>query len=89
MREFTSYMVTLMHLKQKGYELFVKYYTAPTSLSEEYKTWLKPENKSQLEIELGLKIPQEKQAEMNTFLFEKKHREFFDKKKNNQNRSEI
>jgi len=81
MREFTSYMATLMHLKQKGYELFVKYYTAPTSLSEEYKTWLKPENKSQLEIELGLKIPQEKQAEMNTFLFEKKHREFFDKKK--------
>jgi len=80
-REFTSYMVTLMHLKQKGYELFVKYYKAPDSLSEEYKTWLKAENKSQLEIELGLKIPEDKQAEINTFLFERKHKEFFEKKR--------
>ena len=38
--EFTSHMISLMHLKQRGYEMFVKNYVDSEALSEEYLFWL-------------------------------------------------
>lgn len=32
-----SYMATLMHLKQRGFDMFLKHYTNPKALSKEYQ----------------------------------------------------
>jgi len=37
--QFGGYMNTIMHLKQRGFEMFEKYYTSPNSLSREYKKY--------------------------------------------------
>lgn len=39
-REYSSYVITLQHLKQRGYDFFLKNYVDKTCLSEEYKHYL-------------------------------------------------
>jgi hypothetical protein len=38
-KAFGSYMTTLTRLKQRGLDMFQKYYVDPQSLSDEYKKW--------------------------------------------------
>jgi len=40
LREFSSYMITLQYLKQRGYEFFQKNYVQKESLSVDYKKYL-------------------------------------------------
>ena len=40
LKEFGGYMTTLMHLKQRGFEFFLRNYTDIKTLSDDHKTWL-------------------------------------------------
>lgn len=40
LREFSSYMITLQHLKQRGYDFFLKNYVDKECISKEYKKYL-------------------------------------------------
>jgi len=62
MNSFASYMHGLAKLPQRGHKILSENYVKPEKLSDEYRYYMKPENKTAIEKELKIRVTLEEKA---------------------------
>lgn len=79
-----GYLASLMNLKQRGTEILARQYARPEQLSEEYRQWMDPKKKAELNKELGLFRETESESGSNEAEFKKANPQVFKTKTNQQ-----
>ncbi|CAK94931.1 unnamed protein product (macronuclear) [Paramecium tetraurelia] len=80
--QFSQYMVTLHHIKQRGFEFFLKNYTDEKRLSQEYRS-IMMDSRKQREInqELGIELSEQDHQIINQTMFQDTNQNIFQKQK--------